>query len=115
MGLQFDLIKLAILVWFLAPFGYNASDVIFEQVKAARDNERMLTLSCRGRNSPQCEPPDHIRDCLRPALVQVLDPVGLLSPVCRLPGPRLNTSVQNIVKKINADLVHMYFSTEQKV
>ena len=33
MGVGFDLLKLAILVWFLAPFGYNASDVIFENVK----------------------------------------------------------------------------------
>ena len=33
MGMEFDLIKLAILVWFLAPFGYNASDLIFENVR----------------------------------------------------------------------------------
>ena len=28
----FDLIKLVILIWFLAPFGYNASDMIFDLV-----------------------------------------------------------------------------------
>ena len=32
MGIGFDVLKLAILIWFLAPFGYNASDVLFENV-----------------------------------------------------------------------------------
>ena len=32
MGIGYDVVKLAILIWFLAPFGYNASDIIFENV-----------------------------------------------------------------------------------
>ena len=36
--MEFDLIKLVILVWLLAPFGYNASDVIFDSVSTTVDN-----------------------------------------------------------------------------
>ena len=34
--------KLCILIWFLAPFGYNASDIIFENVRRKRS---LLSLS----------------------------------------------------------------------
>ena len=29
---EFDLLKLLLLIWFLAPIGYNASDMIFNLV-----------------------------------------------------------------------------------
>ena len=50
MGVGYDLVKLAILVWFLAPFGYNASDVIFENVKTTFITyiaERVSHFNCR--------------------------------------------------------------------
>ena len=51
---EFDFIKLVILIWFLAPFGYNASDMIFDLVSISNvREERMSELS----NISGCHPP----------------------------------------------------------
>ena len=36
----FDFLKLVTLIWFLAPFGYNASDMIFDLVSIEKFERR---------------------------------------------------------------------------
>ena len=40
---EFDFIKLVILIWFLAPFGYNASDMIFDLVSISNVREERMS------------------------------------------------------------------------
>ena len=101
MGIGYDVLKLAILIWFLAPFGYNASDVLFENVETIyifiEDQ-----FSIVGTNSPQHLPPEHDRADLQHALVQILDHLGILSEICGLPRPRLtepNTQLCTVQNK----------------
>ena len=60
----FDLIKLVILIWFLAPFGYNASDMIFDLVSIKNVwwesiHDLVITLYISGCHPPHRLPQSH--------------------------------------------------------
>ena len=70
---EFDFIKLVILIWFLAPFGYNASDMIFDLVSISNvREERMSELNnISGCHPPHSLPHSHARPGGGERLVQI--------------------------------------------
>ena len=57
---EFDLLKLLLLIWFLAPIGYNASDMIFNLVGGTHQNKKyqnskiIVEFKNISRLSPRC-------------------------------------------------------------
>ena len=82
MGIGYDVLKLAILVWFLAPFGYNASDVLFENVIFIFITGREDHMLIVGTNSPQYLPYGPLSSLRWKPTVK---------PVDRFPGQKLET------------------------
>ena len=91
---EFDLLKLLLLIWFLAPIGYNASDMIFNLVGGTHQNKKYqkylfnlnIFLGCHpGVELPQVRPGPS-----EPGLPAALGPVPrlsrLLAEVRRLRG-----------------------------